>query len=74
MQERHEPSGGTLPGAGVEQLQTELGEVVEAGLDVVHAIGDVVEAAAAPRQEARDLRLRAGAAEQLDTRRRPPGT
>ena len=43
-----------------EQLQPELGEAIEARLDVLHRIGDVVEPAAPLRQEARDLGVRPG--------------
>ena len=57
VEERHQPSGRALAGAGVEELQAELGEAVEAGLDVVDAIGDVVEATAPSCQEPGDLRL-----------------
>src|SRR6202035_6138167 len=68
MQERHQPARGAVSRTGVEELQAELGEVVEAGLNVFDAIGDVMEATPPPGQESRDLRLRAGAAEQLDAR------
>jgi hypothetical protein len=43
--------------------------MIEARLNVVDSIGDVVETAAAPGQEPGDLRLGPRAAEQLDARR-----
>jgi hypothetical protein len=49
-------------------LQPEVCETVETCLHVVDAVGDVVETAAAAGEEAGDLGLGPGAAEQLDAR------
>src|ERR1019366_564512 len=68
MQERNQPAGCATPWTGVEQLEAKLGEVVEAGLNVLDAVGHVMEAASPLGQKPRDLRIRPGAAEQFDAR------
>ncbi len=56
-------------GDGVDQLRPGRREVVECGRDVVHLVGDVVDAGAAPGEEAPHRGVLAGRGEQLDPAR-----
>ena len=59
---------GAATRARVQELEAQLGEVIQAGLDVLDPVGDVMEAALPLRQEPGDLRFRSRAAEELDSR------
>jgi hypothetical protein len=65
MQERHQPVAGATARTGVERPEPELSVTIQRGLDIVDAVGDVVEPAAASFQEGRDLRGGTRRSEQL---------
>ena len=68
MHECDQPAGGAAPWAVVEQPKTHSGKAVERLLHIAHAVRDVVQAGAAFRQKAGDLRVGARAPQELDPR------